>query len=201
MSFPIDSKGLYFMFGKKGAGKSCLLARLAREGKKKGMVVFTTIPLHGTFLFNPRDFGKFEFPENSLCLMDEVNMFWDNRNFKNFEDFTQNLLRDQRHYGLTVFMFSQSFDVDRKIKTLADGLFIVKRISRWFSYVKTIDKDFIVTKPTDYGGSDISFGMWIRPFVLKDARNIVFLPRYWHDYDSFVKRDLDEPQKYVTWIN
>ncbi len=201
MALPINSEELYLMFGKKGSGKSCTLAKLASVALKKGMIVYSTIPIRGTFLFNAFDFGKFEFEPYSLILIDEVNMVWDNRNYKNFPQYTQDLFRTQRHFHLTIYMFSQSFDCDKKLRDLCDGLFLVKKICKYVSMLKTVDKDFIVTKPSDYGGSDISFGLFIRPFIVPGARHFVFLPKYWSMYDSFSKYELEDFNKYVNYVS
>lgn len=200
MAFPLDN-GLYIMFGKKGAGKSCTLAKLASVALKRGFNVYSTIPLHGCYLFNGSDFGKFEFEPHSVLLIDEVNLIWDNRNFAKFPQYTQDLFRYQRHFDLTVYLFSQTYDVDKKLRDLADGLFLVNKICKWVTWIQTVDKDFIITKPTDYGGSDIMFGLSIRPFILSGSRNLVFLPKYWSKIDSFCKYKLDDCGKYVKFVD
>lgn len=201
MALPIDDNCLYLTFGKKGCGKTSTLASLARRGLKKGLIVYSTVPIKGTFLFKPEDFGLFEFEPHSLILIDEVNSVWDNRNFKNFKQYTQDLFRYQRHFDLTIHLFSQSFDCDKKIRDLCDGLFIAKRLGKWFTWIKTVDKDFVITKASDYGGSDISFGLSIRPFILSGSRHLIFLPKYWKFFDSFSKYQLQSVNEFTEYVN
>ena len=41
--------------------------------------------------------------------------------------------RYQRHHKLTIYMFSQSFDVDKKLRDLCDELYLLKSFARVFS--------------------------------------------------------------------
>lgn len=79
---------LFLVFGKKGSGKSTYLVKLAVKYLKKGYLVYTnmddmTVP--GVRLIDINQLGEFVPESNSLLLVDEVGMIWDNRNFKNFK--------------------------------------------------------------------------------------------------------------------
>lgn len=200
MFFSFDSS-LNVLFGKKGCGKTSALVFIARKALKKGYTVYSTVPIKGCFYFKPQDFGKFEFDNPSVVLIDEINLFWDNRNFAKFPQYTQDLLRYQRHFGITLFMFSQSFDCDKKIRDLADNLYLVKKSSLFPSFTKftTIDKDFIVTQASDYGGSDITFGLSIRPFVLPRSRFYMWRKPLYKYFDSFSTYKLQNEKDFVTF--
>lgn len=75
---------LNMVIGKKGSGKTTLLTKLAIKALKKGKTVYSTVEIPGTYLFDPLKVGDFTFKPNSLVLIDEVGLIWDNRNFKNF---------------------------------------------------------------------------------------------------------------------
>ncbi len=76
---------LTMIFGKKGSGKSTTLTRLALEAKKAGKEVFANVPLPGAHLIKESDIGFFDIPPESVLIVDEAGMIWDNRHFKNFK--------------------------------------------------------------------------------------------------------------------
>ena len=122
-------------FGKKGSGKSTYLQKLAIQHHNKGWYVFTDrVNLNMPFMNcieSPKDFYKVSYPPNSVLLIDEAGLLWDNRNFKSFPPELTDWLRMQRHYKVKVIMFSQSYDVDKKLKDLSDHISINKKILFW----------------------------------------------------------------------
>ena len=115
---------LFFVFGKKGAGKTTMLTMLAYKYNQAGVKVFCNTEIPGTYLFDAgKDIGFYKFPENSVIMIDEVSLIWDNRNFKQFKPEVAKFFRLQRHHKLTVWLFSQTFDVDKKIRDLTDKMF------------------------------------------------------------------------------
>lgn len=61
-------------------------------------------------------------------------MIWDNRGFKNFPTEVRDYFKLQRHYKHVVILASQTFDVDKKIRDLADD--------RKFTYIPKYTKYF-----------------------------------------------------------
>ena len=98
---------LYFVFGKKGAGKTTMLTKLAYKYNKKGVKVYCNTEIPGTCLIDAKDVGFYKFEENSVVMIDEVSLIWDNRNFKNFRPEVAKFFRLQRHHKLTVWLFIQ----------------------------------------------------------------------------------------------
>ena len=116
---------LYMIFGKKGSGKSSYLCKLARKYQKKGYVVYTnmldcTVPK--VRIIDTEDLGEFVPIENSCILLDEVGMLYDNRNFRNFKPAVRDFFKLQRHYKCVVYLASQSFDIDKKLRDLCDDM-------------------------------------------------------------------------------
>lgn len=114
----INPYRLTMVFGKKGSGKSTLMVRLAYKYLAKGWSVFCTEKLDGCYWIDYKDIGYKNIPPNSLLLIDEVGMLYDNRNFKEFKPAVRDWFKLQRHYKVRVYMFSQSFDVDKKLRDL-----------------------------------------------------------------------------------
>jgi len=180
---------LYMVFGKKGSGKSTLMTRLAvNHVMKKGWTVYCTerINVPGVRLFDVSDIGKKSFDTHSLVLVDEVGMIWDNRDFKKFATEVRDWFKLQRHYQCKVYLFSQSFDIDKKLRDLTDGLYLCDTRLRVFTWAKRIHRKVVLTEAEADRESRISENLefdsilgW--PF---GARILTFIPKYAHFFDS-----------------
>lgn len=91
---------------------------------------------------------------NSVIFCDEINLFFDNRDFKNFSKEIQRYFRLQRHYRHIFIGFSQTYDCDKKIRDLADQLFIVTRFARIFVRTKSYVKTTVVVSPEGSNSRD-----------------------------------------------
>ena len=181
---------LTMIFGKKGSGKSTLLTKLALKYTKLGVPVYTTefINLPNVYQIKPKDIGHYNFPRGCVLLIDEVGMVWDNRNYKNIDNNVRDFFKLQRHYHIRVFMFSQSFDVDRKLRDLTDDMYYICSKFRVFSYAKQISKKIVLNNSTADGPSTIAENLQFEPFFLcfLGSRKFTFIPKYVKYFDSFV---------------
>lgn len=181
---------LTMVFGKKGSGKTTFLVRTAQEHLLRGWRVYCTNPIVGCEWFNISDFGKISFPERSLILIDEVSLIWSNRDFKSFPKQVEAFFRLQRHYKLKVILFSQSFDVDKKIRDLCDELYLLKKFMRVWSICRRIDKRVTVSQPaTDDDGNQKNGALVedyrFSPFILPKAIQFIFIPHWVGFFNSF----------------
>lgn len=178
---------LIMIFGKKGSGKSTLLTKLAIEHQKLGWTVFCTEPITGCYKIDYRDIGYIQFPEDSCILIDEVGMIWDNRNFKSFDSKVRDWFKLQRHYRCKVYLFSQTFDVDKKIRDLVDEMYLVEKKFRVFSYSKRILKKMVLNKSTADSPSRIDENLEFDSilFFWCGSRKFTFIPKYISYFDSF----------------
>ena len=186
---------LYMVFGKKGSGKSTLMTRLALDHLGKGWRVYCTEHLNipGVRLFDVADIGKRSFDEDSLVLVDEVGMIWDNRNFKSFATEVRDWFKLQRHYKCKVYLFSQTFDIDKKLRDLTDGLYLCNTVLRVFTWAKRIHRSVVLTQAEADRESRISENLefdsilgW--PF---GSRILTFIPKYAPYFDSHCVPSLD----------
>ena len=139
---------LIFVFGKKGSGKSTLLTKLAVRYSKKKWTVYTTENISGTHnITDPKQIYKMDFPERSCILIDEVSLIWDNRDFKSMDKRVVEWFRYQRHHKCRVYFFSQTFDIDKKLRDLADDMFLVNKYFRVFVIAKHIVRKPVVVHP------------------------------------------------------
>lgn len=184
---------LYMVFGKKGSGKTTLMNKLAVKYRKKGWSVYSNSRLPGCYYFPIDEFGKISFPEDSLILIDEVGLIWDNRDFKSFPKHVKTYFKYQRQYKNTVYLFSQTFDVDKKIRDLTDHLYIVQNVLNCFSVARRVTKTVTVVHAdkSAQGESkivdDYKIDSWI--YALAGSVEITYIPKWVKYFKSF-----DPPQ-------
>lgn len=179
---------LYMVFGKKGSGKSTLMTRLAIQHLKKGWTVYCSEPINvdGVRHFDIKWVGRRSFESNSLVLIDEVGMIWDNRDFKTFAHEVRDWFKLQRHYKCKVYLFSQSFDIDKKLRDLTDGLFLCSTKLRVFSWAKRIHRSVVLTESEADRESRISEDLKFDSIIFWPfgSRILTYIPRYAKYFDS-----------------
>lgn len=175
---------LYLVFGKKGSGKSTYLVKLAQQHLKKGWLVYTNMEelfMPGVRHFDIQHLGDFVPPANSLLLLDEVGMIWDNRDYKFFKSCVRDFFKLQRHYHVKVYMASQTFDVDKKLRDLTDGMFLHQNIARVFTVGKRITRKVVLTESTSEAESRISEDLVMMPFW---NWTYTYIPKWSKYFDS-----------------
>ena len=180
---------LIMVFGKKGAGKTTYLTKTAIKAIKKGKKVYSTIEIPGTTLFNPADIGFYDFIPESVVLIDEVGMVWDNRDYKNFKPQTRDFFKLQRHAKLKIYLFSQSFDIDKKLRDLTDEMYLLTNHLRIWSFARRIDKTITISKSVDAEGNKMNSTLVedykFAPIIFPGSLEITFIPRWTVFYDSY----------------
>lgn len=174
------------VFGKKGSGKSSYLAKLALRYTRKHYLVYTNMDdlnISGIRYIDPKQIGKFVPEPHSVILLDEVGMLYDNRNYKEFRSETRDFFKLQRHYQCIVYLASQSFDIDKKLRDLTDEMYLVSNVFGFLSLIRPITKKITLTEASSMGESRIADNLkfkWI--FSWK----FTFLPRYSKYFQSFL---------------
>lgn len=200
----INPYKLIFVFGKKGSGKSTLLTKLSYTRCKR-WVTFSTEVDHPTIIYdkifvpnsgyskgaiypiNPKDIYKMDFPEHSCIFIDEVSLIWDNRDFKSMDKNVIEWFRYQRHHKCRVYFFSQTFDIDKKLRDLADDMFLVNKIFRVFVVAKHMVRKPCVVHPSPDAPARIDDDIVIDSPLLAffGGRLFAFIPYWAKRYDSF----------------
>lgn len=183
---------LYLVFGKKGSGKSTYLAKLAVKYQKKGFIVYSNmddLTLPGVRIINIDDLGEFVPVSNSILLVDEVGMIWDNRNFKNFKSSVRDFFKLQRHYKVIVYLASQSFDIDKKLRDLTDGMILNINVLNVFSIGKTIKRTITLTESTSEADSRIADNLKFKSIF---SWKITFIPKWSKYFQSYIIPDMPE---------
>lgn len=184
---------LYMVFGRKGCGKTTYLCKLAIRYLSKGWTVYCTESIPGTIKIRPEDFGYIDFVQDSVVLMDEVGIIFDNRNFKQFKPEVRDYFKLQRHCRVLVYLFSQTFDVDAKIRTLTDSMFYITNYFNVFSVVKKISRKMVIVSPEGDNESRLAYKLIIQPWFLWPfgARDYIWIPKYIPYFNSYDVRMLN----------
>lgn len=142
---------LHVVVGSKGSGKSLYMAKLANQwmSHRRGEV-YSNMGIG--FDLQP-EYWKQSFPPDSLILIDEVGVLHSNRDFKNFPREAIEWYKMQRKRRLTVVVSSQTMDVDKKIRDLADVIYVCRRYSWVCALVPYRNRITMITTPE--GGHDL----------------------------------------------
>lgn len=175
---------LYFIFGAKGSGKSTLMINRLIHYKKKGWIVYTdmNVNIPGVRIINPNDL-KDHWPEkNCAIFIDEAQLYWDNRDFKNFAKGFLEFFSFQRKCKAVLFMNSQSYDIDKKIRDRADGLILQTNLGNFISVSRPILKNVCLTEASADSESRIAENLHFDRFW---HYKFYYMPKYWKYFDSF----------------
>lgn len=176
---------LYMIFGKKGSGKSTLLCKLALKYQKKGYIVYTNmedICIPDVRIIDAEKLGEFVPEPKSCVLLDEVGMLYDNRDYKKFKSEVRDFFKLQRHYNCVVYLASQSFDIDKKLRDLTDRMYLITSICSWLSLCRPISKRIGLVEASSQGESRIVENL---KFMFITSWRFTFIPRYASFFNSF----------------
>ena len=180
---------LVFVFGKKGSGKSTLIQKLSNQYYKRGWTVYSTEESLNPHILpvDPRQLYNINFPERSCIFIDEVSLIWDNRDFKTMDKKIIEWFRYQRHHKCRVFLFSQSFDIDKKLRDLTDEMYLVEKYFRVFVRAKRILRKPVVVHPSADAPARIDEDLIVDgPLMMFfGGRIYAFIPYWAKKYDSF----------------
>lgn len=142
------------IIGLPGAGKTTVLAAACQKwinGKTfldirlpehKLARVYSNFPCPGCYELDFASLGL-RYYHDCIIVIDEIALFADSRDFKNFAKHTDRFMRLHRHANIDIVWCSQTFDCDKKIRNLTDKMYILDRGSgplSSFTFVKPIQR-------------------------------------------------------------
>lgn len=175
---------LFFLFGKKGAGKSCWMVSLMIKYLKKGWFVYTDIQdirLEGVRIIDSKDLSKFRPPEFSVVFLDEVGITMDNRQYKTFPPGLRDFFKYVRKMRIIVYMNSQSWDVDKKVRETTDGLALITSVCDCVSIYRPIYNKIVLVDSSAQADSRIAQNLTFNNIF---SWRFLWLPAYFKYFDS-----------------
>lgn len=192
---------LIMLIAKKGGGKTTTLTKEAIKHCRRGWNVYCTFPVPGCYAIEYSDVGPYEFLPESLIIVDEAGMVWDNRDFKSFSKEVRNWFKLQRHRHCKVILASQDFDIDLKLRKLCDELFVLENRLRVFSYAKRVIRKIGIVEADGSSGSEsriVDQLAWDSLFFFWcGSRKLTFIPNWVKYFDSFEAPKLLEKDFYL----
>lgn len=203
-------------FGVPGSGKTTYAAYLARQAQRESIIirlcrrfpcrltnwilagkswkraypVWSNVPIHGCYQLNAKkDIGVYMIRDGKM-IIDEAGVEFNNRDYKAFPKTAVHFFKYHRHYGVSVDVFSQSFeDMDVTLRRLAQNFYVVKRsLFPFFVVTKRIRRKVGIDEMSHQLVDAYSFGV-----PILDTK-WVFCPPLWKMFDSYDTPDLPEKE-------
>lgn len=175
---------LTFIFGKKGAGKSCWMVALMLRYLRRGFIVYTDmldINIKGVRIITPGAFSTYRPEPHSVIFLDEVGISMDNRNFKSFPPGLRDFFKYVRKNQCIVYMNSQAFDVDKKVRDTTDSMALVTSFLGCISIYRPIIRQVCLVDSTAQGDSRIADNLRFSSFF---SFRFLWMPKYFKYFNS-----------------
>lgn len=118
--------------GKTGSGKTMLATSMALKQIKRGIPVFSTYYIEGAYKL-PYNFYDYNYPEDSILIIDEAQIGLDSREYKNLTNSKvssklKNKLSMHRHQKLDIwFITQQPEEIDAQIRRYCSCMFFCNK--------------------------------------------------------------------------
>ena len=177
---------LYVYFGVPGSGKTTFAAWIAKKVLKKQGQVWSNVPIKGTIKLNPvTDIGQTLITDGHV-IIDEAGVEYNNRDFKSFSKEATYFYKHHRHYRVSVHLFSQGFDdMDKKLRTLATSLFVVKK-----SLIPFMIRRYRISKKV--GINELTKEICDEYYKVPFSSRWIFSPALWDMFDTYSIKNLPE---------
>lgn len=194
------------VIGKPGSGKSTMYASLAYYYLSRGYCVYGTDPIT-VYIKDKKSHKKipvqvkkikvdqiyrYQLPEDSVILIDEIGTIFHSRNFKNFGNNNINFWKRYRHRKLIIWAFSQSFDTDLVLRNLVSQFWILERRIRVFAIARRLIMKPVVVHPQGEGVARITDDFVEDPKLMRPVMGgskWVYIPKWIGLFDSFESPD------------
>lgn len=175
---------LIFVFGKKGAGKSCYMVRQMLRYRRRGWHVYTDmadVRIPGVRIISVQDLATFRPEPQSLICLDEVGISMDNRSYKTFPPGLRDFFKYVRKMRCVVIINSQAFDVDKKVRDTVDSMLLMQSIGAVLTICRPIQRSITLVEPSADSEGRIADRL---SFSSVFSWRIYFLPAYFGYFDS-----------------
>ena len=136
---------LLFFVGKKGSGKTLNLSLYANKymHSNKGLVYSN----FGVGIPLAEDYYNYEYPADSLILIDEAGLLHNNRDFKSFPKAAREFFKYSRKNHLNIILTSQYVDIDLQVRQHIDASYVFSRLG-FLGFKRRYENKFkLITNP------------------------------------------------------
>ena len=187
-----------FFIGLRGVGKTTLATKYGIQHLKLGHQVYANFNLFGAYKIDLDQFSFYNVPPESAIFLDEASLLFSNRDFKTFKKEYEEYFRLSRKRHVYIYLFSQSFDVDKKIRDIVDEIYIVKKMFNVLTVAKRVNRSIVLHVSENEDGSSNNS----ENFITEDYKysspfswTYAFIPRWIKFFNSFECPDLPPIQK------
>lgn len=176
--------------GLPGSGKTTICACFAKDRLKRGITVYSNVPILGTLCLDKTDFGQYML-ENCEIEIDEAGIAFNNRVFLSPQQVEWFKLH--RHYKTGINFFSQRSDCEITIRAMTAEIYLVKK--SLIPYMVTFIRYPSTLQPNETRDNFTpQFG---NPRKVLDTFR-VFCPSVWKMFDSWEAPKLPE-REFILW--
>lgn len=179
--------------GKPRTGKTTMMTKEAILNNKHKGITYCNVDInaHSTRIFDANHIGLGTYFEpNSLVLIDEPNLYWDNRTFKDTN--RKSVIEWFRLYGhnkVNIKMYTQTLDVDKKLRYLASDVYICKKILGTIVISRKLKKQITIKESAIDAESQIVDELDFVPIFIPGSIKLTFIPRWTKYFDSYALPD------------
>lgn len=177
---------LIFIFGKKGAFKSTYMVSLMISHLLSGWNVYTNMPdvkIPGVRVFDSVSLATCVPDKHSVLFVDEGGLIWDNRGHKTFDKGYTEFFKLQRKYNCKMYINSQSFDIDKKIRDLVDHMVLMTSLFNCIGIVRPISRIVGLVDATANGESRVADNLKFKSIF---SWKFLWGPTYFKYFNSFL---------------
>lgn len=175
---------LTFIFGKKGAGKSCYMVHEMLKLQKRGWTIYTDMQdvyIPGVRLISVNDLAVGAPDPHSAIFLDEVGISMDNRNYKTFPPGLRDFFKYLRKMKCRLYMNSQAYDVDKKVRDTVDNMVLQSSLFNCISLSRPIVRRVTLTESTSQADSRIADDL---RFTSIFTWRLYWMPSYFKYFNS-----------------
>ena len=183
---------LTFIFGKKGAGKSCYMVKQMIRYQKAGWTIYTDmadIKIPDVRIIDVKNLSFFQPEPHSALFLDEVGVTMDNRDHKSFPPGLRDFFKYLRKMKCCCYMNSQAYDVDKKVRDTVDRMILQVSIVNLISVSRPIIRSVTLTEPSAEAESRIADTL---RFSSVFSWQFYWMPNYYKYFDSLAMPSRDQ---------
>lgn len=128
----------------------------------------------------------FTIGKNCYICLDELGVLYQNRDYKNFPKEFTSYIKFLRHFGVYFVCYSQAYDIDKSLRTGANELYLLRRLSH-ITFGRKLKKYIAVADKDEENNADSQICDRIEFCSIFEAGSLTFtyIPFYTDKFNSY----------------